>query len=75
MTLIRKFAIQGHSYPAGARSPMGPFPPEVLEKPRMKHEDNHADSLHEGLDNVRFYHCKECDAVLVDAELAEHICF
>ena len=74
MPIIRKFAIQGHEIPAISHSPRGPFPPEVLAQPRMSHEDAHADSLHVGLDDVRFFKCKTCDEVLLQDELEEHEC-
>jgi hypothetical protein len=74
MTLIRKFAIQGHSVPSSAHSPRGPFPPEVLAKPEMAVDEQHSDSLHAGLDDVRFFKCKDCDEVLMHDELDDHEC-
>jgi hypothetical protein len=74
MTLIRKFAIQGHSVPSSAHTPRGPFPPEVLAKPEMAVEEHHSDSLHAGLDDVRFFKCKECEEVLLQDELDNHEC-
>jgi len=43
MTLIRKFAVQGHSVPSSAHSPRGPFPPEVLARPEMAVDEYHSD--------------------------------
>ena len=74
MPLIRKFAVQGHAIPSGAHAPRGPFPPEVLAQPRIHYEEDHADSLHVGLDNVRFFKCKDCEEVLLETELDEHDC-
>ena len=74
MPLIRKFAIQGHAIPSVAHSPRGPFPPEVLAQPRMGHNDQHSDSLHSGLDNTRFFKCKDCHTVLETHELEDHDC-
>ena len=74
MTLIRKFAIQGHSVPSSAHTPRGPFPPEVLAKPEMAVEEHRSDSLHAGLDDVRFFKCKECEEVLLQDELDNHEC-
>jgi len=72
--LIRKFAIQGHSVPTVVHSPRGPFPPEVLAQPQMTESVEHGDSLHVGLDDVRFFRCKECEEILESQELEEHNC-
>ena len=74
MPLIRKFAIQGHAIPATAHSPRGPFPPEILEQPRMEYADEHSDSLHSALDDTRFFKCRECNEVLLEDRLKNHIC-
>ena len=74
MKLIRKFAIQGHAIPSSAHSPRGPFPPEVLAGPKMDQSEYHADSLHVGLDDVRFFKCKDCHTVLETNELEDHDC-
>lgn len=74
MPIIRKFAIQGHVIPAMAHSPRGPFPPEVLEQPQRGIEEHHADSLHVALDDVRFFRCKDCDEILTEEDLDEHVC-
>lgn len=75
MRIIRKFAIQGHAVPLQVHSPRGPFPPEVLAEPEAEYDqEEHSDSLHPGLDNVRFFKCKYCDDVLLEAELETHLC-
>lgn len=74
MAVIRKFAVQGHAVPLQAHSPRGPFPPEVLAEPQMAYEDYHSDSLHVGLDDVRFFRCRDCEEVLLEAELTNHDC-
>lgn len=74
MPIVRKFAVQGHAVPLQAYSPRGPFPPEVLAQPEVDMEDYHTDSLHEGLDNVRFFRCRDCEEVLLEAELDNHDC-
>ena len=74
MTLIRKFAVQGHAVPLVAHSPRGPFPHEVLAQPRTEYEDQHSDSLHVGLDNVRFFRCRDCEEILLETELDNHDC-
>jgi hypothetical protein len=74
MKLIRKFAVQGHAVPLSSHSPKGPFPPEVLAQPQMAHEDYHSDSLHPALDEVRFFRCRDCEEVLMEAELTNHDC-
>jgi hypothetical protein len=74
MPLIRKFAKQGHAVPSVAHSPRGPFPPEVLAQPLMEHDEHHSDSLHVGLDNVRFFKCRDCEEILLETELDQHEC-
>jgi hypothetical protein len=74
MPIIRKFAVQGHAVPSTAHSPRGPFPPEVLAQPRMDVGDYHSDSLHVGLDDVRFFRCRECDDIMLQDELDTHEC-
>ena len=74
MPVIRKFAIQGHAIPSIAHSPRGPFPPEVLAQPHMTETMEHGDSLHVGLDDVRFFRCKGCNVVLESHELEGHNC-
>lgn len=74
LPIIRKFAVQGHAIPSVAHSPRGPFPPEVLAQPRIELGENHADSLHEGLDNYRLFKCRDCDEILSEEELDDHEC-
>lgn len=74
MPVIRKFAIQGHAVPTYAHSPRGPFPPEVLAQPQMTETMEYGDSLHVGLDDVRFFKCKGCNEVLESHELEGHNC-
>ena len=73
MPIIRKFAIQGHEIPktVGAQ---GPFPRELYFQPRAEEEHEFPDSLHEGLDTVRFFKCKQCGQVLSEHELSDHLC-
>ena len=74
MPVIRKFAIQGHAIPKTAHAPRGPFPPEVLAQPKVYHDDSQGDSLHEALDDVRLFRCKDCGTILYEAELSDHDC-
>lgn len=74
MPLVRKFAIQGHEVPNGPYRPHGPFPPEVLAQNPVAYEDSHSDSLHEALDDVRVFRCKDCLDVLYEYELESHEC-
>lgn len=79
MPIIRKFAIQGHAVPSGPTRARGPFPPELwTAKPPVQEEENEAvyesDSLHEALDNVRFFRCKYCGDILYEHELDSHEC-
>jgi hypothetical protein len=72
--IIRTYARQGHAVPKGYQRPLGPFPPEVLAQSRVVYDTDHGDSLHEALDDVRYFRCKECHEVLADYELNEHEC-
>jgi len=74
MKVIRKFAVQGHAVPSSSHSPRGPFPPEVLAQPQREHGDQHSDSLHVALDDVRFFRCRACEEVLTMAETTNHDC-
>ena len=75
MPLIRKFAIQGHAVPSGYRSPRGPFPPEIFARNPVAYDESlHSDSLHEALDDVRMFRCKDCGDVLYEDELSLHVC-
>jgi hypothetical protein len=74
MGLVRKFAIQGHAIPSTVYRPHGPFPPEVLAQTRVVQEDLHSDSLHEALDDVRMFRCKDCGDILYEDELSIHEC-
>lgn len=74
MAIIRKFAVQGHRVPAYSHAPRGPFPPEVLAQPRVNSDNEHGDSLHVGLDDIRFFRCKECMTILESNELEDHDC-
>ena len=74
MTIIRKFAVQGHPVPSAVHSPRGPFPPEVLAQPQMEMGEHHSDSLHVGLDDIRFFKCRACEEVLLETELNNHDC-
>jgi hypothetical protein len=75
MPLIRKFAVQGHAVPNGYSSPRGPFPPEIFaQNPRAEDDFPESDSLHEALDDVRFFKCRYCLDVLYENELNTHDC-
>lgn len=74
MPIVRKFAIQGHEIPKGPHSPRGPFPPELFQAAEMAYDESHGDSLHEALDDVRMFRCKDCYDILYEDELNAHIC-
>jgi hypothetical protein len=74
MPLIRKFAVQGHAVPHGYQPARGPFPPELYITPRAEQDVEHGDSLHEALDDVRFFRCKDCGEILSEYQLPEHEC-
>jgi hypothetical protein len=74
MPLIRKFAVQGHPVPNGYTSPRGPFPPEIFAQNPRAYETHRSDSLHESLDDVRFFKCKDCGEVLYEVQLNNHDC-
>jgi len=35
---------------------------------------DHGDSLHEALDDVRYFRCKDCDTVINEYQLLVHDC-
>lgn len=75
MPLIRKFAVQGHAVPKGPHRPNGPFPPEIFTATTsVEQEYYESDSLHEALDDVRFFRCKYCGDILYEQELDSHEC-
>jgi hypothetical protein len=75
MPIIRKFAIQGHAVPNGMTRPLGPFPPELFQNaPVVYDTEELGDSLHEALDDVRYFRCKECNETLAEYELTAHKC-
>lgn len=75
MGLVRKFAIQGHAVPNGYQRPLGPFPAEVLaQNPRSYEAPEPSDSLHEALDDTRYFRCKYCSEILTEYELDAHEC-
>lgn len=74
MSVIRKFAVQGHAVPSGAYRAQGPFPAEILAPNPRAYESHHSDSLHEALDDVKMFRCKYCADVLYQDELDYHEC-
>jgi hypothetical protein len=74
MPVIRKFAVQGHAVPNGYTRPLGPFPPEVLAQNPRSYEPENSDSLHEALDDVRMFRCRNCDEILYEDETPNHDC-
>lgn len=74
MPLIRKFARQGHPVPNGYTSARGPFPPELYITPRSGDAPERSDSLHEALDDVRMFRCRDCGEILYEDELDNHDC-
>lgn len=74
MPIIRKFAVQGHAVPNGYQRALGPFPAEVLAQPKVVYDTEHGDSLHEALDDVRMFRCKDCGDVLYEDQLDYHDC-
>jgi hypothetical protein len=75
MPIIRKFAVQGHPIPKTAHAPRGPFPPEVISQSSVYYgEETYGDSLHEALDDIRLFRCKDCATILYEDELSAHQC-
>ena len=73
MRVIRKFAVQGHPVPMTAHRPLGPFPPEIMAKPKVDYGEE-PDSLPQEMDRVKFFRCKDCGEVLREEELDHHYC-
>jgi hypothetical protein len=74
MPIIRKFAVQGHYVPATATYARGPFPPEIFAPNPRAYEEFRGDSLHEALDDVRYFRCKDCGEILAENEMDDHVC-
>jgi hypothetical protein len=74
MPVIRKDAVQGHLVPHGYTRPLGPFPPEVLAQNPRSYTHNNLDSLHEALDDVRMFRCRDCGEILYGDETSSHLC-
>jgi hypothetical protein len=74
MPIIRKDAVQGHYVPKGPYRAHGPFPAELYHAAPIEREFYDSDSLHESLDDVRFFRCKFCGDVLYENELDSHDC-
>lgn len=74
MPVIRKYAVQGHPVPHGYTRPLGPFPPEVLAQNPRSYTQNNSDSLHESLDDVRLFRCRDCGEILYEDETLSHLC-
>lgn len=75
MPIIRKFAKQGHAIPTGMHRPQGPFPAEIFQQAPVVYDyEDHGDSLHEALDDVRYFRCKDCSEFLAEYELDAHEC-
>lgn len=65
---IRVFAIQGHAIPESAHYPRGPFPSEVLAKPKM------ADQEVEDYNSYRVFRCRVCGELVPWNDLETHEC-
>jgi hypothetical protein len=75
MAIIRRHAVQGHWVPATAAPAYGPFPPELYAaNPKAEEPEYHGDSLHEALDDVRFFRCKDCKDIMYEYMMDDHIC-
>ena len=77
MPIIRKFAVQGHAVPQQSYSPRGlegAIDRTVMNQSKVYHDDSQGDSLHEALDDVRLFRCKDCGTILYEAELSDHAC-
>jgi len=77
MPIIRKFAIQGHETPKHAYAPRGlegAIDPTVMRQSPINYGGEKGDSLHEALDDVRLFRCKDCGTILYEAELSDHDC-
>ncbi len=75
MPVIRKDAIQGHAVPRGPYGAYGPFPSEIFARnPRAYDSFNQPEALHEALDDVRMFRCKDCGDILYEDELDYHEC-
>lgn len=74
MGFIRKFAVQAHAVPETKMNPRGPFPLEVLAQNPVVHDRHDSDSLHEALDDERWFRCKLCGDIVAEYHLDNHDC-
>lgn len=76
---------QGHPVPNTVMSPRGPFPPELLEEPRVVYdyakqpENGDHDIPVEGTaqndyKEMRWFKCNYCGAVISETQLEIHLC-
>lgn len=85
MKIERIITKQGHPVPSKAHRPNGPFPPELLQQPRVIYDyvrqgdDGHVQDSIEGTaqDNfapVRWFRCDLCGDRVPESQLETHIC-
>lgn len=85
MKIERIITKQGHPIPSKAHRPNGPFPPELLEQPRVIYDYPRQgdDGLEEGhlegtaQDNfkpIKWFSCNSCNEVLAESKLETHTC-
>jgi hypothetical protein len=74
MGIVRKFAVQGHAVPNVYQRKLGPFPAEIFAPNPRAEDSDYGDSLHEALDDVRMFRCRDCSEILYEDELDAHEC-
>lgn len=85
MRVISVATKQGHSVPATAVRPRGPFPPELFARPQVvvdyePQPDGGGDPVPEdgtaqnGFRAVRWFRCRSCEAAVPENELDTHAC-
>lgn len=85
MKIERIVTKQGHPIPATAHRPNGPFPPELLQQPRVIYDyprQGEDGNLQDGVEGtaqnnftpLKWYSCDLCGEVVAETQLETHIC-
>ena len=81
MRIQRVVTKQGHAVPNNSHAPQGPFPPELFRDPVIITEYTSLDDEHpEGATaqnefrSPRMFRCNYCKLVVLEHEMANHIC-
>ena len=85
MKIERIITKQGHPVPRTAHRPNGPFPPELLEQPRVIYDyprqgddgglqDELEGTAQNNFKPLRWFKCNVCEDTIPETQLETHIC-